>query len=198
VPLQYDVSSSSPVKKERSFGLLANKLQDETRGALPRVRICSDGSLCCDDDVRCCDDGKGVFLDVSGVITDGVPSTTYSYGPERTAATFRMSESASSQSGTASSQSTTTVTGASSSSTTSSDDTKGSNNGLKIGLGVAIPIAALLLLGIGFWFWRRKRNAKSQASKQVGGEQSAYETSAQKYELPNTHPPAELDAGYGR
>ncbi|KAL1843516.1 hypothetical protein VTJ49DRAFT_1109 [Mycothermus thermophilus] len=32
----------------------------------PRVKTCSDGSLCCDDDPKCCDRGQGIFLDESG------------------------------------------------------------------------------------------------------------------------------------
>lgn len=98
-----------------------------------------------------------------------------------------------------SSQSTTSATEVSSpSSTTTSDDKKDSNNGLKIGLGVAIPIVCLLILGLAFWFWKKKRNAGSRASIQAGGEQSAYQASARKYELAEINHPVELDAGYGK
>lgn len=187
---------------------------DETTGVLPRVTPCSDGSLCCDDDDHCCDDGNGVFLDNEGQIADSAPSTTYSYGPERTAATFRTSgESTTMSVSKTTSKTSTTVaaetTSSAAAATSSSSDDGGSNStGMAVGLGVGLSVASLVIGGLFFIFWWKRRSARkaeAASTKELQGEFAApkngyygptnYEIPSQQqnYELPITRPPVELD-----
>ncbi|KAH6884556.1 hypothetical protein B0T10DRAFT_132478 [Thelonectria olida] len=189
-------------------------LYNETTGVLPRVRPCSDGSLCCDDNDHCCDDGKGIFLDNDGQIADSAPSTTYSYGPERTAASFRTNRASTSTSAsTASDASATTTaepaladatTSATAAETSSaSDDDGDSSNGLAIGLGVGLPVAALIVGGLFFIFWWKRRSARkadANTAKELQAEAAVpktdYYAPVRNYELPTNRPPVELDSGY--
>ncbi|KEY73590.1 hypothetical protein S7711_09126 [Stachybotrys chartarum IBT 7711] len=167
-------------------------LYNET-GILPRVRACADGSLCCDNDERCCDNGDGIFLGNDGVITDSAPSTTYTWGPERTASTFRMTT----ESPSTSEAPTSTEPSTSSVATTSSEPQDGAagNNGdentddgstlaigLGVGLGVGIPLIAV---GLGLWFFcrKRKRAAASSTHELPSGQQTGYQPTeqAEKY-----------------
>jgi hypothetical protein len=158
-------------------------LYNETQ-ILPRVRICRDGSLCCDNDPRCCENGDGIFLDNKGFITDSAPSTTITWGPERTSSGFRVSteqtsststssveSSTSSSTSSTSSSETSTVTGDSDSNKNNDGETEKSNDdnsslpiGLGVGLGVGIPLIAAAL---GIWFCisrKKRRNAASAAT----------------------------------
>jgi hypothetical protein len=188
----------------------SNRNVDETTGVLPRVTPCSDGSLCCDDDDHCCDDGNGIFLDNDGEIADSAPSTTYSYGPERTAATFRTnrgstSTTASSTSGSSTGSALADATTSAAAAETSSDSDGDSSNGLAIGLGVGLPVAALIAGGLFFIFWWKRRNARksqSEAAKELQAESAApkteYYSPVPNYELPTNRPPVELDSGYAK
>lgn len=138
---------------------------DETDGILPRVRICADGSLCCDNDNQCCSKGDGRFLDNNGKIADRAPSTTYSWGPERTEPGFRTDAVSS----TATTAFSTTKTSSAVQETTSvdpvDDSDKDSSDGdsLKLGLGVGIPVGCTLIVLVAMWLlWRRRRRGKQQ------------------------------------
>lgn len=190
-------------------------------GILPRVRICSDGSLCCNDDSQCCDNGGGVFLDNEGKIADRAPSTTVSWGPERTASTFRTDVA------TSTTASATTTSATASASVTNdpggagNDDSDDDSQGLTIGLGVGIPVAAILLGAVGWFFWRRRRAARKTQVAELGGgtgggtysgvpkanepmETGSSYNPHQNYspgqqtwaELDGGHGPTELDAGH--
>lgn len=156
---------------------------DET-GILPRVRACADGSLCCDNDERCCDNGDGIFLGNDGVITDSAPSTTYTWGPERTASTFRMTT----ESPTTSEAPTSTEPSTSSAPTTSSEPQDGASGndgdentddgstlaiGLGVGLGVGIPLIAI---GLGLWLFcmKRKRTAVTSTHELPSSQQHGH------------------------
>ncbi|KAI5456491.1 hypothetical protein BGZ63DRAFT_367086 [Mariannaea sp. PMI_226] len=197
-------------------------LYNETTGILPRVSICADGSLCCNDDAHCCDEGNGIFLDNDGKIAESAPSTTYSYGPERTAATFRVSQetATSSTDSTTSATSTTALTSSvsltralSASSATASADSEKSNDktsGLAIGLGVGLPVACISVGLIGAWMWWKKRKTQASEAAAMNGQmekdmpQNLPQVtqggmhSTVNYELSTEVPPIELDGGNTR
>ncbi|KAH6997569.1 hypothetical protein BKA56DRAFT_565619 [Ilyonectria sp. MPI-CAGE-AT-0026] len=182
-------------------------LYNETTGILPRVNACSDGSLCCDDDSHCCDNGNGIFLDNDGQVADSAPSTTYSYGPERTAATFRTKEETTTSSTTVATSSTTVATSstvattsASESTTTASVATSTSSSAaeesssagdtnntssLAIGLGVGIPVAAVAAGLLGAWFWWRNRKVKKAAADEMEV-QFAREVAQRQFQWPES------------
>ncbi|POR36818.1 Uncharacterized protein TPAR_02987 [Tolypocladium paradoxum] len=141
-------------------------LYDEVNGVFPRVAVCSDGSLCCNDDSQCCQSGRGTFLDDNGSIANSTPSTTFSYGPERTAATFRISNTASISTATPSS----TLTSTESSTWTAipsdaMDLSKDQDNSraLKIGLGVGVPVACFFSGLVAFLYSGKRRVGKGKA-----------------------------------
>ncbi|KAH7022546.1 hypothetical protein EDB80DRAFT_674168 [Ilyonectria destructans] len=198
-------------------------LYNETTGILPRVNACSDGSLCCDDDSHCCDNGNGIFLDNDGQIADSAPSTTYSYGPERTAATFRTKQETTTSSTTVVTSSTVATTSVSGSTTTTSvatstsssaeesNSTGDTNNtsSLAIGLGVGIPVACVAAGLLGAWFWWRNRKVKKATAdemevqfardvvqRQFKWPEGGYQHTG-SYELP-TRGPVELDGASNR
>ncbi|KAF1810125.1 hypothetical protein P152DRAFT_440771 [Eremomyces bilateralis CBS 781.70] len=154
--------------------------KDETTGFFPRVHICDNGSLCCENRPRCCNDGAGIFLDNQGSIADRAPSTTFTYGPERTAATFQTA----SESTTTSSQATTSVVSSTSlssrtpipsgpspynpnDSNNSRGDDDDRNLGLIVGLSVSIPLVCIIAICFAVYsFWWRKRTPSQPATQQ--------------------------------
>lgn len=129
---------------------------DEVNGVFPRVTLCGDGSLCCDNDPQCCGSGTGIFLDNQGRVAKSAPTTTYSWGPERTAATFRTNlPSSTHKSASASS----TPTQAPTQSNASDSSEKDNNQGLKIGLGVGIPVGCIAVGAVAFLLFRRRRKS---------------------------------------
>lgn len=185
--------------------------KDETDGFLPRVTTCADGSLCCDNDAHCCDAGTGTFLDNNGLIADRAPTTTYSYGPERTAATFRTDTETSSRPSIPLGVPTTSATVEPSTSpnplNSGSESEGATDTGVKIGLGVAIPVGCIAIGLAGFWFWRRRRCAKvtggTDATDQTRvGQQSpkpweAGQSYAGVYDWMPTRPTMGVDVGAG-
>lgn len=174
-------------------------LSDEVNGRLPRVRTCGDGSLCCDNDPQCCDGGgNGVFLDNKGQIADSAPSTTFSYGPERTAATFRTDRTTSTSATSATSTSAPKTTEASQETGTNGDDGDddgGNDNAVKIGVGVAVPVAVLLIAGAGFFFWRR-RKANNTPTNSVGDYTYGGIPKSNPHDMHDTPSPS-MSQGYG-
>ncbi|KAK4457122.1 hypothetical protein QBC42DRAFT_350718 [Cladorrhinum samala] len=156
---------------------------------MPRVTMCSDGSLCCDNEKNCCAQGKGIFLDESGnrVFARATGATT-SYPPDTSSTSSRTATSSTS----AASTGTTTTGAASASGTQTSSDPNGAGGftatgfgpsstaqattdssssssdsdtvGLKVGLGLGIPLA-VLISGLLVFLFLRKRNA---AARQAG------------------------------
>ncbi|KAH7327802.1 hypothetical protein B0I35DRAFT_403265 [Stachybotrys elegans] len=158
-------------------------LYNETTGVLPRVRSCADGSLCCDNDERCCDNGDGIFLGLDGRITDSAPSTTHTWGPERTDATFRMSTA----SETTSAPSTSSTSSEAAPTSPPADGSQGSDpndngSGLGIGLGVGLGLGIALLLAAGIWWWlKRKRASPAEADKYHGEQRPELAGNENKY-----------------
>ncbi|KAK7397888.1 hypothetical protein QQX98_012739 [Neonectria punicea] len=198
-------------------------LYNETTGVLPRVSVCKDGTLCCDDDDHCCDDGNGIFLGNDGKIADGAPSTTYSYGPERTAASFRTktetpttssapatSTEASTTSASLTSSGLSVSTSASAQEDNDEKDSSSNASGLAIGLGVGIPVACIGLGLIGAWFWWKNRKAKQSRAHETdtrfARDMAQYQPKWPEtvvhhpgnYELSTESPPVELDGGSRR
>lgn len=143
--------------------------------------VCADGTLCCDKDPHCCADGKGRFLDNEGKIAGEAPSTTYSWGPERTEPGFHtdiVSSTPAASTTVASSRAAVTSTSPELEETTSAEasdddkaeDNKDDGNSLKIGLGVGLPVGFIALGLAAFWFfWRRRRAAQQASTGQDGG-----------------------------